>query len=63
MQCMTRNQGSNFASNITSFLSLPLWHQIPKKVTHHLPEEEEEALHDNKDMVYNPEEEINEGKH
>jgi hypothetical protein len=49
----------------TSLLSFhsPFGIKYPKKVTHHLPEEVEEALHDNKDMVYNPEEEINEGKH
>jgi hypothetical protein len=28
-----------------------------QKVTHHLPEEVEEAWDDNKDMAYNPEEE------
>jgi hypothetical protein len=60
---MTRNQGSNFSSNITSFLSLPLWHQISKKVTHYLLEEVEDALDDNKDIAYNPEEEVHEGKH
>jgi hypothetical protein len=34
-----------------------------QKATHHLPEDVEEALDDNKDMAYNPEEEDLEGKH
>jgi hypothetical protein len=33
-----------------------------QKATHHIPEEVE-ALDDNKDMAYNPEEEDHEGKH
>jgi hypothetical protein len=34
-----------------------------QKVTHHLPEEVEEALDDNRDMTYNPKEEVHEEKH
>jgi hypothetical protein len=65
MQCMTSNQGSNFASylhphHLFSFTP-PLASNI-QKATHHLPEEEE-ALDDNKDMTYKPKEEDHEGKH
>jgi hypothetical protein len=42
---------------ITSFLLLPLLASNTQKVTHHLPEEVEEALDGSKDMAYNPEEE------
>jgi hypothetical protein len=34
-----------------------------QKVTHHLPEEVEEALDDNTDMAYNPEEEDHKERH
>jgi hypothetical protein len=34
-----------------------------QKVTHHLLEEVEDALDDNKDMTYNPEEEDHEERH
>jgi hypothetical protein len=34
-----------------------------QKVTHHILEKVEEALDDNKDMAYIPEEEDHEGKH
>ena len=71
MQCMTWNQGSNFAqflhphhffsSSLLHFFSStpPLASNI-QKVTHHLPEEVEEAWDDNKYMTYNPEEEDHE---
>jgi hypothetical protein len=59
---MTRNQGSNFSSNITSFLSLPFGIKYPKSYSLS-SREVEDALDDNKDMAYNPEEEVHEGKH
>jgi hypothetical protein len=66
MQCMTSNQGSNFAQYLHSHhffhFTPPLKSNI-QKVTHHLPEEVEGALDDNKDMTYRPEEEDHEGKH
>jgi hypothetical protein len=66
MQCMTSNQGSNFAQFSYPhhfFSSTPPLASNIQKVTHHLPEEVEEALDGYTDKAYNPEEEDHEGKH
>jgi hypothetical protein len=55
--------------SVTSFSSAHLWFFYSplasniQNITHHVPEEVEEALDDSKDMAYNPEAEDHEERH